>query len=294
MALTSPRFANDTRLQKAASNNPPIAFGETGQPIRILQQALIDLKFPMPNSTKKFGSPDGVFGSETLAAFRAFQSKNTLTPDGIVGAKTMAKLDALLPTAGQPLPPLPPKAGFTHRLSIHLRSIAIPAVGEFRQLKEMQRVYAQFGIDVVMASGLSLGLSAQDTITLTKVDGACKWDEVSEDQKLLQDLGRDQVPANQIVVYFATILRIKNNETLQGCASHRPGKPACMVASDATDPTTMAHEVGHVLLTSTFDPVHTADSKNLMCEAAMCTGNPATLTAAQLTKIKASPFLAKL
>jgi len=293
MPLQSPRFANVPRLQKASSNTPPVAFGETGEPVRILQQALIDLGFPLPKSTLKFGSPDGSFGSETLAGFKAMQAKHQLLPDGIVGAKTMAKLDQLLPSAGAPLPPLP-ASGFTHRLPVHMRSIAIPAVGEFRQLSEMQRVYAKIGIEVVMASGLSLGLAEQDQLVLTEVDGNCEWDEVSEDQELLQDLGRQQVPPNEVVVYFATIIKEKNNETLQGCASHRPGKPACIVASTAVDKTTMAHEVGHVLLTSSFVPVHTTDSNNLMCEAPVCTGNPAIFTPEQVAKIKNSPFLRKI
>lgn len=41
---------------------------------------------------------DGIFGRDTEASVRAFQSDNGLTPDGIVGAKTWAKLrEAVLP-----------------------------------------------------------------------------------------------------------------------------------------------------------------------------------------------------
>lgn len=41
---------------------------------------------------------DGIFGRETEASVRAFQSDNGLTPDGIVGEKTWAKLrEAVLP-----------------------------------------------------------------------------------------------------------------------------------------------------------------------------------------------------
>jgi hypothetical protein len=294
VALKSPRFAPVPRLQRASVNNPPLSYGETGQPVRVLQKALIDLGFPLPKSTRKFNSPDGIFGDETVAGFKAFQIKNRLLADGIVGTKTMARLDELLPTAGDPLPPLPPGGAFTHRLRIHMRSISMPTVGEMTQLFEMQRVYAQFGIEVVMASGMSLGLSDRDQITLTNVDGDCTWDTVSEDQQLLQDLARDGISSNEIAVYFATILKEKNGDTLQGCASHRPGKPACMVASTAIDKTTMAHEVGHVLLTSSFSPVHTGDSNNLMCAAPICTGNPATLTPEQIAKITSSPFLVKL
>lgn len=41
---------------------------------------------------------DGIFGRDTEASVRAFQSDNSLTPDGIVGAKTWAMLrEAVLP-----------------------------------------------------------------------------------------------------------------------------------------------------------------------------------------------------
>jgi peptidoglycan hydrolase-like protein with peptidoglycan-binding domain len=52
MALKSARFKSDARLQRAAENNPPINRGESGQAVRIIQQALIDLGFPLPISTR--------------------------------------------------------------------------------------------------------------------------------------------------------------------------------------------------------------------------------------------------
>src|SRR4051812_4705053 len=108
MPLKSPRFASVSRLQQAAINSPVVCYGESGEPVRVLQQALIDLGFPLLKSTHKYNSPDGVFGDETVAGFKAFQTNNKLGIDGVVGAKTMAKLDELLPTSGAPLPPLPP------------------------------------------------------------------------------------------------------------------------------------------------------------------------------------------
>src|SRR5579871_1231433 len=125
MALKSPRFSTNERLRRAAENKPALNKNETGEAVRILQQALIDLGFPLPISVRKFGSPDGVFGNETVTKVREFQTKYRLKPDGSVGMKTMAKLDELLPTA-KPLPPLPP-SGFTHKVRLHLRSIAMPA-----------------------------------------------------------------------------------------------------------------------------------------------------------------------
>jgi hypothetical protein len=50
---------------------------------------------------------------------------------------------------------------------------------------------------------------------------------------------------------------------LQGCAGHAPDRPAVTIAATAFK-TTMADEVGHVLLSSSFYQVHTDDSANPM------------------------------
>ncbi len=114
--LRSPRFTDPkcaARFQKALNNTPTIKRGETNQlVVRRLQQALIDDGIPLPNSIKKFGSPDGDFGQETFDGVRNFQLKyfGGVTPDGKVGKNTLSKLDDLLPFAGAPLPPLPASA----------------------------------------------------------------------------------------------------------------------------------------------------------------------------------------
>jgi peptidoglycan hydrolase-like protein with peptidoglycan-binding domain len=94
MALTSPRFNRDPELVKAADNNPPIRQGANGACVRIIQMALIDLGFPMPNSTaggKRL--PDGIFGMETLTVVRSFQRRFGLEVDGIVGRQTLGALE---------------------------------------------------------------------------------------------------------------------------------------------------------------------------------------------------------
>ena len=108
MALKSPRFAGNARLQQAALNQPPMCVGEQGQPVRIIQQALLDLGYSLPISTKRFGSPDGIFGRETRDRIIAFQKKAGLVGDGVVGTKTMAEFDRLLPGLAVPIAPLPP------------------------------------------------------------------------------------------------------------------------------------------------------------------------------------------
>ena len=53
------------------------------------------------------------------------------------------------------------------------------------------------------------------------VDGDCKWDQVSDEQRLLENSGSKQnVGPNDVTVYFATTLREVNGNTLQGCAGY--------------------------------------------------------------------------
>jgi hypothetical protein len=298
MALTSPRFARNKLLQKAAENNPPLVPGTVSEAVRLVQQALLDLNFQLPISLQKFGSPDGIYGEETTDRVREFQKKHGLKIDGIAGQKTLAKLDALLPNPAPDLTPL-------FKIRTHLRSINIPVVSEITQLDLAIEIYREYSFLLEMTSGMSLLLSDEEQLTLTIVDGDCEWDQVSDDQRLLQSLGgRQGVLPNDVLVYFSTVLKerdvrtkdgkTKVGQTLQGCAGHPPQRPAAMIAASAKDPTTMAHEVGHVLLGSGFRPVHTADASNLMCEAAICTGKPPILTPSQVLAMRKSPFVSKL
>lgn len=111
MALKSPRFSSNQRLQQASENNPPLKTGETGEAVRLIQQALIELGFALPQSTKQHGSPDGVYGEETFEAVKQFQAKHGLKAEGWVGRNTLAKLEELLPGAGPKLPPVRAKEG---------------------------------------------------------------------------------------------------------------------------------------------------------------------------------------
>ena len=107
MPLTSPRFASNPRIQAAARNAPAMGLGESGQPVQILQQALIDLGFPLPVSVRRTGTPDGIYGGETQAAVAEFQRRNRLSVDGIAGQQTFGKLDQLLRSPAAPPPPAP-------------------------------------------------------------------------------------------------------------------------------------------------------------------------------------------
>jgi peptidoglycan hydrolase-like protein with peptidoglycan-binding domain len=75
--------------QQTRSKYTPL--GEKACTARI-QQALIDIGYQMPVSTSKYGQPDGVYGKETIAVVKKFQSENGVTPvSGIWAEKTAQK-----------------------------------------------------------------------------------------------------------------------------------------------------------------------------------------------------------
>lgn len=95
MALVNPRFSSDRELAAASENQPPLKRGANGEGVAILQQALLDLGFVMPVSTRaRGGLPDGIYGAETEAAVLAFQRRNQLPADGVTGRVTLRQLEA--------------------------------------------------------------------------------------------------------------------------------------------------------------------------------------------------------
>ncbi len=110
MPLTSPRFASNARLQKAADNKPPLKIGEPkGTAVELVQQALVDLGYKMPITFAK-GTPDGIYGKETAGIVRKFQVDQGFPPsgwDGRAGRDTLTRLDQLFP-GPKPIPPRPP------------------------------------------------------------------------------------------------------------------------------------------------------------------------------------------
>ena len=72
-----------------AGNYATLRKGSTGSRVKILQQALIDLKFLS-------GRADGKFGNQTLAAVIAFQKQQNLDQDGAAGKKTLTALEKVV------------------------------------------------------------------------------------------------------------------------------------------------------------------------------------------------------
>ena len=290
MTLQSPRFRNNRQLQRASNNAPPLNTGTSGEGVRLVQQALIDLGFPLPISVKKHGSPDGIYGTETKEAIRSFQKQQKISPDGIAGRNTMEKLDALFPNPGDPLPPLPGQS-FTHRVKLHFRSIATPVVSEFEALRNAQMVYRQFGIDFAFSSGISLNIPSDQAVVLDNVDvGTCQDGSLTSEQTLLFGLGTiTGVGVNDITVFYVNRATKKDGTELVGCANSTGTRQSVLVAAEGSR-WTLGHEVGHVLL-GAFKPTHSTDPNNLMfIPTANIVGVPPTLTPEQLVVMKASRF----
>lgn len=291
MALTSPRFAGNARLQKAALNKPAMGRGEVGEAVRIVQQALIELGYWLEVSIKRFGTPDGIFGNETEARVRSFQSGHGLFPDGIVGELTMAKLDLLLPTAGPALPPLPAKADFKHRVKLHFRSLSMTNLPLSLQEQNARMVYAQYGIYLDVVSGKSMNLTAAQMATFEAVDvGECVDNKLTTELGDLHKQGLQGVGANEIVIYFVPKVTDETGGEINGCAAINTGRPAVVVSSSAS-PWTLGHELAHVLL-GNFSPTHSTDKANLLYAPTRgITANPPGIDPTRLTTIRSSPYV---
>ncbi len=271
MSLTSPRFSSSRQLI-AASTGTPIRQGASGRAVHLVQMALIDLGYPMPRSTTSQNySPDGKFGNETRDKLIAFQNANRITPSGIIDRDTITKLDSLC-------------QGYRHRVRLHFRSISLADVPFSRSLSDAEIVYGQYQIKIEFASGMSLGLTADEEAAFNQVDTDCGWVINDGEVNRLHSLG-SPAPSTDILVYY---VREFNDPTLLGCGGHATNRPACTVASNASRWDT-AHEVCHVLLSSAFNPVHTQDTRTLMFPNSGVQPTTPVLTDRQVRQIRSSP-----
>jgi hypothetical protein len=274
--MASPRFASNLRLKRAAGNAPPLVRGTNDIAVHLLQMALLDLGFTLPRSTGGKRSPDGIFGAETESAIKEFQKQQNLNPDGRVGRETMVAFDRLFPS-------------HTHSVRLHFRSLALTNISFNRLIDNAVAVYGQYGINVEFGSGESLLLTPEQESKFARIDQACGWDLDSGEFEELQSLG-SRAPQSDVLVYFVVTFLEGN---LLGCGGHAKNRPACTLAQrcNGFDP---AHEVGHVLLGSGFNPVHSDDTRNLMFKFSTTNSDIRVLTDSQITQMRKSSVCRKI
>ena len=90
-----------TTAPPISGTRPTLRKGDKGDYVRELQARLMDMLYALP----KYGA-DGDFGTETVAAVKAFQADRGLVVDGIVGSATWAVLlsDSVIPGTPQEEP----------------------------------------------------------------------------------------------------------------------------------------------------------------------------------------------
>ena len=273
MALTSPRFQSSDTLRRVEAGSAALNAGSSGRAVHLVQFALVDLGFSMPRSTgNAASSPDGVYGEETRSVVRTFQQGVPgLTVDGVVGQQTLRALDQRI-------------GGFRNRVRLHFRSIALTNVPFERSLANAEAVYAQYGIRIEFGSGESIGLSPDQRTIFDRIDQECDWDLSAGEFHMLQGLG-SPAPSSDILVFHVSSFADAN---VLGCGGHAANRPACTITASALAWDT-AHEVGHVLLGSSFNPVHVPNRKNLMHPISRSEASIPVLTLAQVNRIRASP-----
>ncbi len=92
-----------TPLPEMEKPTTTVRSGSRGNDAKLVQQRLIDLKYLS-------GKADGIFGTKSVAALKAFQQKNKLVADGVAGSGTNAVLFSYLALAAdyQPIGTLTP------------------------------------------------------------------------------------------------------------------------------------------------------------------------------------------
>lgn len=117
-------IANSVATPKPSVTTPPptitaslIKKGDSNESVKAMQQTLISLGYLS-------GTADGIFGTKTYSAVKAFQKANALTADGVVGTKTIAALNSASTGAGSaPTVTDAPNAGTGSNVAVIARNV---------------------------------------------------------------------------------------------------------------------------------------------------------------------------
>lgn len=159
-----------------------LRLGSRGNQVKILQQELNKLGY-------NCGTADGIFGSKTLNAVRAFQSAKGLLVDGIVGSQTRALLNSVNSTP-TPTPTCVMPLTSTSYADVAKKGLNLPSNVPVLTTKGVVSLLPVLG--VVRASYLSAGTSAT-----TSSDGSGVSDVVGGGVASSSLAGREQLTAEK-------------------------------------------------------------------------------------------------
>ncbi len=176
-------------------------------------------------------------------------------------------------------------------LPVNIFELAPPQFDYFKAVTFAEKLYGSNGIYFDIRQGLCLALTSAQQTKLAVIDGQCKWDQNNSEQDDLFELVKGRVGTG-ISIFIVGGINTDGTNTLAGCAGHSPSKPAVVVSATGTI-YTMAHELGHVLLTSTFSPVHETSNTNIMVNGThnIPAGSSPTFNANQIKQIMKSTHL---
>lgn len=147
-------------------------------------------------------------------------------------------------------------------LPVNIFTLAAVKFDYAKAITYAEKLYGSNGIYFDIRQQMCLALSEEQAIKLAVIDGQCKWDQNNAEQDDLFELVKGRVGSG-ISIFIVGGINTDGTNTLAGCAGHDPSKPAVVVSATGTM-YTLAHELGHVLLTSTFSPVHETVTSNIM------------------------------
>jgi hypothetical protein len=233
------QFAGNDRLERAFRNSPAIHIGESGDGVRLVQEALVHQGFQMPGSTKPTGELDGQFGQETFDTFRQFQAQQGLKVDGIVGHETLRELDRLEAARPDQPPLLKPQPGeepsvieLPGGLQILLPSGALP--GEVPEIPGGGGIPNVFGQDLpnkddrdlarVSAKGVSLRITAQEVPKRSR--GSEEKDRIGVSAFLQATASVVVLPGSATDTFTFAFIQVCRPFEDMRAVYHKPGAPA--------------------------------------------------------------------
>jgi hypothetical protein len=177
------------------------------------------------------------------------------------------------------------------RLPVGIYTLAaVQSFDYFEAVTFAEKLYGKHGIFFDIVAQMCLALDEAQQLQLAVIDGSCEWDQNNAEQAELHKLVN--APAGQVSVFIVGGIR-QDTGPLAGCAGHAPATPAAVVSGSVGTKFTLAHEVGHILLTSGFSPVHESVNTNIMIGGThqIPINSSPDFNAAQLQKILAHPLL---